>query len=180
MDKKEDGKHDGAIGCGCLLIILIAIFAGILFGIRSCNRNADLQDDQQERVTEKSSSKETSSDSDDSDSTESDDDSDDEFELKDSQKAISNDLYSDSDLNQLISKIKYRGDGEAEVEVAASFVALTRSERNTVAHKVSNLVLSDAEDDKDADTAAFLTFIYKGNLIGHSGYVDRSVYKWKD
>ena len=102
-------------------------------------------------------------------------------ELQDSQKSMSDDLEANSALNKFVSKIAYKGDGEAEIKTTVEFTALSNSEKTLVASKVNNLVTSDAEDTPtvEDDPYSFLNFTYEGNELGHSKYFSHNEYKWK-
>lgn len=104
-----------------------------------------------------------------------------QFKIKDSQKAMANDLEANTALNKFVSKIVYKGDGEAEIKTTVDFTALSNSQKTIVASKVNNLVTSDAEDADDAsdDPYSFLNFTYEGNELGHSKYFSHNEYKWK-
>lgn len=104
-----------------------------------------------------------------------------QFKIKDSQKAMANDLEANTALNKFVSKIVYKGDGEAEIKATVDFTALSNSQKTIVASKVNNLVTSDAEDADDAsdDPYSFLNFTYEGNELGHSKYFSHNEYKWK-
>lgn len=102
------------------------------------------------------------------------------LQLKDSQKAMSDDLYNDQDLKKYILKIKYTGDGNADINVASEFIDADLQSKTKIAKKVNNLVTSDAEDvGANADPYSFLTFIYQGKLIGHSKQFSHNEYKWQ-
>lgn len=170
-EKKNEGT-----GCGCLdfaigVIVLVLIGVG-LNSCSSCSRNNDDSSSQsssskveKKKPTKKQKEKAREK----------------ERKIKDSQSSMSSDLSQNSALSQFISKIKYDGDGEAEIKVAASFLTLSNNEKNAVAQKVNNVVTSDAEDTDtvEEDPYSFLTFTYQGNLVGRSKYFSHNEYKWK-
>lgn len=102
------------------------------------------------------------------------------FELKDSQKAMDDDLGS-SGLSSYVTKIKYEGDGNADIVVSDNFVSLSSAAKTEVAKKVNNLVIEDAEDfGMEEDPYAFLTFVQTNlKLVGHSKYFSHNEYTWK-
>lgn len=101
-------------------------------------------------------------------------------DIKDSQKNMSDELSDIPVVKDYVIKIKYRGDGYADISVADSFTSLSQSEKTTVAKKVNNFVTSYAEDfEMSHDPYCFLTFIYKGKLIGHSKQFSHNYYKWE-
>lgn len=103
-----------------------------------------------------------------------------ERDIKDSQKNMSDELSDTPVVKDYAIKIKYRGDGYADISVADSFTSLSQSEKTTVAKKVNNFVTSYAEDFKiSEDPYCFLTFVYKGNLVGHSKQLSHNDYKWE-
>ena len=103
-----------------------------------------------------------------------------EFKLKDSQKAMDNDLGS-SGLSSYVTKIKYEGDGNADIVVSDNFISLSSAAKTEVAKKVNNLVIGDAEDfGMEEDPYAFLTFVQTNlKLVGHSKYFSHNEYTWK-
>ena len=101
-------------------------------------------------------------------------------DIKDSQKNMSDELSDTPVVKDYVIKIKYRGDGYADISVADSFTSLSQSQKNTVAKKVNNYVTSYAEDfEISEDPYCFLTFMYKGKLIGHSKQLSHNDYKWE-
>lgn len=101
-------------------------------------------------------------------------------DIKDSQKNMSDELSDTPVVKDYAIKIKYRGDGYADISVADSFTSLSQSEKTTVAKKVNNFVTSYAEDFKiSEDPYCFLTFVYKGKLVGHSKQLSHNEYKWQ-
>lgn len=101
-------------------------------------------------------------------------------DIKDSQKNMSDELSVTPVVKDYAIKIKYRGDGYADISVADSFTSLSQSEKTTVAKKVNNFVTSYAEDFKiSEDPYCFLTFVYKGKLVGHSKQLSHNEYKWQ-
>lgn len=103
-----------------------------------------------------------------------------ERDIKDSQKNMSDELTDTPVVKDYVIKIKYRGDGYADISVADSFTLLSQSEKNAVAKKVNNFVTSYAEDFKiSEDPYCFLTFVYKGKLVGHSKQLSHNDYKWE-
>lgn len=101
-------------------------------------------------------------------------------DIKDSQKNMSDELSDTPVVKDFVIKIKYRGDGYADISVADSFTSLSQSQKNTVAKKVNNYVTSYAEDfEISEDPYCFLTFMYKGKLIGHSKQLSHNDYKWE-
>lgn len=101
-------------------------------------------------------------------------------DIKDSQKNMSDGLSDTPIVKDYVIKIKYRGDGYADISVADSFTSLSQSQKNTVAKKVNNYVTSYAEDlEMSHDPYCFLTFMYKGKLIGHSKQLSHNEYKWQ-
>lgn len=104
-------------------------------------------------------------------------------DIKDSQTNMSDELYSNSTLKQFVTKIKYRGDGEADIVVNSDFINLSDQQKNAIAKKVNNLVTSYVEDveafSNGPDPYSFLTFIATNNkLIGHSKQFSHNEYKW--
>lgn len=100
--------------------------------------------------------------------------------MSDSQKSMTNELSNTSIVKDYVSKIKYHGDGQADIYVNNSFVLLSKKEKSAVADKINNFVTSYAEDlEIEADPYCFLTFIHSGNLIGHSKQFSHNQYKWK-
>lgn len=103
-----------------------------------------------------------------------------ERDIKDSQKNMSDELSDTPVVKDYVIKIKYRGDGYADISVADSFTSLSQTEKNAVAKKVNNFVTSYAEDFKiSEDPYCFLTFVYKGKLVGHSKQLSHNDYKWE-
>lgn len=101
-------------------------------------------------------------------------------DIKDSQKNMSDGLSDTPIVKDYIIKIKYRGDGYADISVADSFTSLSQSQKNAVAKKVNNYVTSYAEDlEMSHDPYCFLTFMYKGKLVGHSKQLSHNDYKWE-
>ena len=101
-------------------------------------------------------------------------------DIKDSQKNMSDELSDTPVVKDYVIKIKYRGDGYADISVADSFTSLSQTEKNAVAKKVNNFVTSYAEDFKiSEDPYCFLTFVYKGKLVGHSKQLSHNDYKWE-
>lgn len=103
------------------------------------------------------------------------------FEMKDSQKTMTEDLANNSDLKQFIESITYQGDGDALVKVTDDFLLLNDAERMVVAKAVNNLVTSDTEDvhETDIDPYSLLTFTtHNGEPVGHSKISDHNSYKW--
>lgn len=101
-------------------------------------------------------------------------------DVKDSQKNMSDELSDTPIVKNYVIKIKYRGDGYADISVADSFTSLSQSQKNAVAKKVNNYVTSYAEDfEMSHDPYCFLTFMYKGKLIGHSKQLSHNDYKWE-
>ena len=101
-------------------------------------------------------------------------------DIKDSQKNMSDELSDTPVVKDYVIKIKYRGDGYADISVADSFISLSQSEKTTVAKKVNNFVTSYAEDfEMNEDPYCFLTFMYKGKLVGHSKQLSHNEYKWQ-
>lgn len=101
-------------------------------------------------------------------------------DIKDSQKNMSDELSDTPVVMDYVIKIKYRGDGYADISVADSFTSLSQSQKNTVAKKVNNYVTSYAEDlEISEDPYCFLTFMYKGKLIGHSKQLSHNDYNWE-
>lgn len=101
-------------------------------------------------------------------------------DIKDSQKNMSDGLSDTPIVKDYVIKIKYRGDGYADISVADSFTSLSQSQKNAVAKKVNNYVTSYAEDlEMSHDPYCFLTFMYKGKLIGHSKQLSHNEYKWQ-
>lgn len=103
-----------------------------------------------------------------------------ERDIKDSQKNMSDELNDIPIVKDYVIKIKYRGDGYADISVADSFTSLSQREKNSVAKKVNNFVTSYAEDfEMSQDPYCFLTFMYKGKLVGHSKQLSHNEYKWQ-
>lgn len=101
-------------------------------------------------------------------------------DIKDSQKNMSDELSDTPVVKDYVIKIKYRGDGYADISVADTFTSLSQREKNAVAKKVNNYVTSYAEDlEMSEDPYCFLTFMYKGKLIGHSKQLSHNDYKWE-
>lgn len=101
-------------------------------------------------------------------------------DIKDSQKNMSDELTDTPVVKDYVIKIKYRGDGYADISVADTFTSLSLSEKNAVAKKVNNYVTSYAEDfEMSEDPYCFLTFMYKGKLVGHSKQLSHNEYKWQ-
>ena len=101
-------------------------------------------------------------------------------DIKDSQKNMSDELSDTPVVKDYVIKIKYRGDGYADISVADSFTSLSQTEKNAVAKKVNNFVTSYAEDFKiSEDPYCFLTFVYKNKLVGHSKQLSHNDYKWE-
>lgn len=101
-------------------------------------------------------------------------------DIIDSQKNMSDELSDTPVVKDYVIKIKYRGDGYADISVADRFISLSQSEKTTVAKKVNNFVTSFAEDfEMSEDPYCFLTFIYKGKLVGHSKQLSHNEYKWQ-
>ena len=101
-------------------------------------------------------------------------------DIKDSQKNMSDELSDTPVVKDYVIKIKYRGDGYADISVADSFISLSQNQKTTVAKKVNNFVTSYAEDFKiSEDPYCFLTFVYKGKLVGHSKQLSHNDYKWE-
>lgn len=102
------------------------------------------------------------------------------FELKDSQKSMTNELPNTPVVKDYVSKIKYHGDGDVDILVNNSFDSLSEDEKDTVAEKVNTFVTSYAEDlDAEADPYCFLTFTHNGSLVGHSKQFSHNEYKWQ-
>lgn len=102
-------------------------------------------------------------------------------QLKDSQKTMSDDLYNNQELKKYILKIKYTGNGNADINVASNFADADQRSKTKIAKKVNTLVTSDAEDvGANADPYSFLTFIYQGKLIGNSKQFSHNEYKWQN
>lgn len=103
-----------------------------------------------------------------------------ERDIKDSQKNMSDELSDTPIVKDYVIKIKYRGDGYADISVADSFISLSQSQKNAVAKKVNNYVTSYAEDfEMTEDPYCFLTFLDKGKLVGHSKQLSHNDYKWE-
>lgn len=101
-------------------------------------------------------------------------------DIRDSQKNMSDELSDTPIVKNYVIKIKYRGDGYADISVADSFISLSQNEKTTVAKKVNNFVTSYAEDfEMSEDPYCFLTFMYKGKLVGHSKQLSHNDYKWE-
>ena len=101
-------------------------------------------------------------------------------DIKDSQKNMSDELSDTPVVKDYAIKIKYRGDGYADISVADTFMSLSQREKTEVAKKVNNFVTSYAEDfEMSHDPYCFLTFMYKGKLIGHSKQLSHNDYKWE-
>lgn len=101
-------------------------------------------------------------------------------DIKDSKKNMSDELSDTPIVKDYVIKIKYRGDGYADISVADIFISLSQSEKTTVAKKVNNFVTSYAEDfEMNEDPYCFLTFMYKGKLVGHSKQLSHNEYKWQ-
>ena len=101
-------------------------------------------------------------------------------DIKDSQKNMSDELSDTPIVKDYVIKIKYRGDGYADISVADSFTSLSQSQKNAVAKKVNNYVTSYAEDfEMTEDPYCFLTFLDKGKLVGHSKQLSHNDYKWE-
>lgn len=103
-----------------------------------------------------------------------------ERDIKDSQKNMSDELSDTPIVKDYVIKIKYRGDGYADISVADIFTSLSQSQKNAVAKKVNNYVTSYAEDfEMTEDPYCFLTFLDKGKLVGHSKQLSHNDYKWE-
>ena len=101
-------------------------------------------------------------------------------DIRDSQKNMSDELSDTPIVKDYVIKIKYRGDGYADISVPDSFISLSQNKKTTVAKKVNNFVTSYAEDfEMSHDPYCFLTFMYKGKLIGHSKQLSHNDYKWE-
>lgn len=101
-------------------------------------------------------------------------------DIRDSQKNMSDELSDTPIVKDYVIKIKYRGDGYADISVADSFISLSQNQKTTVAKKVNNFVTSYAEDfEMSEDPYCFLTFMYKGKLVGHSKQLSHNEYKWQ-
>ena len=101
-------------------------------------------------------------------------------DIRDSQKNMSDELSDTPIVKDYVIKIKYRGDGYADISVADSFTSLSQSQKNAVAKKVNNYVTSYAEDfEMTEDPYCFLTFLDKGKLVGHSKQLSHNEYKWQ-
>lgn len=101
-------------------------------------------------------------------------------DIKDSQKNMSDELSDTPVVKDYVIKIKYRGDGSADISVADTFTSLSQREKTEVAKKVNNFVTSYAEDfEISEDPYCFLTFLYKGKLVGHSKQLSHNEYKWQ-
>lgn len=104
-------------------------------------------------------------------------------DIKESQTNMLDELYKDSTLKQFVTKIKYRGDGEADIVVNSDFISLSDQQKNVIAKKVNNLVTSNVEDieafSNGPDPYSFLTFIASSNdVAGHSNQSSHNEYKW--
>ena len=103
-----------------------------------------------------------------------------ERDIKDSQKNMPDELSDTPVVKDYAIKIKYRGDGYADISVADTFMSLSQREKTAVAKKVNNFVTSYAEDfEISEDPYCFLTFLYKGKLVGHSKQLSHNDYKWE-
>lgn len=101
-------------------------------------------------------------------------------DLKQSQRDMADELINTPVVKDYVSKIKYRGDGYADIHVADSFTSLSDEDKTAVAKKVNNFVTSYVQDVKMLDDPfAFLTFTYNGNLVGHSKQFSHNEYKWQ-
>lgn len=99
--------------------------------------------------------------------------------LKQTQKDLSEELGNTPTVKEYVYKIKYRGDGYADIHVTSSFTLLSNKEKSIVSQKINNFVTSYVQDTKMLDDKyAFLTFIYNGKLIGHSKQLEHNEFKW--
>ncbi len=172
---------------GCLSTIFLAVIIAVVFGgCSACHDSSDDSSDSQpktHKVSKKQSSKKKLSKkklSKKKKEAKAKKQSEKKFELKDSQKAMDDDLGS-SGLSSYVTKIKYEGDGNADMVVSDNFVSLSSAAKTEVAKKVNNLVIEDAEDfGMEEDPYAFLTFVQTNlKLVGHSKYFSHNEYTWK-
>lgn len=177
MAKNSKNNNGGCTGCiGTIFVLLI--IAIIIGGCSSCgnssddNGNEDAKSSKIEKSKSKSESKSESIKS-------SKEEKKQNAQIKDANEAIGQDLAAGPDWATYINKIKYNGDAEAEVTVNDDFTLLSNAQKNIIAKSVNNEVIANAVDDEDADSA-MLVFIYNGDVIGRSKYLNHSEYKWED
>lgn len=171
MSKKEENNG------GCISTVIgVAILAVIFGGCSACMHNGADDNSNSQPKTHKEAKKKKPT------KTQLKKKKEKAFKIKDSQKSMSNDLSDDSLLNKYAYKIKYLGDGEAEIKVTDDFDDLSTAKKNFLAKKFNNLVTSDAEDTgTDADPYSFITFTTRTEqLVGHSKQLDHNVYVWKN
>lgn len=168
MAKKEE-KSGGCLATTFLIIIIIVVLGGCSACMHGGSNNTESKPKTHKVTKKKPTKKQIEA------------KKRKQFKIKDAQKSMSDDLEANSEINKYVSKIKYDGDGEAEIKTTADFTALSNTQKTVIAHKINTLVTSDAEDDDSAseDPYSFLTFTYEGNLVGSSKQLSHNEYKWK-